>query len=65
MSKKAITAEQLLANIKKFPGYTLAEHASDFGVTAADLVAQRLKLARAGAIKSKGATRAATWTAVK
>lgn len=63
MAKQNVTAEQLLANIKRYPGYTMKEHAADFGVTAADLVKQRLKLVRAGQIKSKGATRAATWTA--
>lgn len=63
MSKRIPTAEQLLANIKKFPGYTLADHAIDFGVTARDLVAQRLKLVRSGQIRGKGATRATTWTA--
>jgi hypothetical protein len=61
MAKKTITAEQLLANIKRYPGYTMAAHAEDFGLTAADLIAQRLKLVRSGQIRSTGNTRSATW----
>jgi hypothetical protein len=39
----------------------MTAHAEDFDLTAADLIAQRLKLVRSGKIKSTGNTRSATW----
>jgi predicted ArsR family transcriptional regulator len=64
-ASKKVTREQLLKNILKFPGYTAASHAEDFGVKPSELRAHLLSLTRAGEITSKGNTRAATWRAAK
>lgn len=61
MKRTPPDAETLYKYIARYPGYRMAEYAADFGVTAADLVAARLKLVRAGRIKPEGQTRAARW----
>ncbi len=62
-ASKFPTRDQLLKSIRRFPGYTAASHAADFGVKPSELRAHLLSLTRAGEIRSKGNTRAATWIA--